>query len=549
MTESKVPGILTFDMMAKAEDSPDFPVITFDNHPHPDEVLTYSDLVLKGNKLARTMEKMGIGRGDTFSIVMRNHPEVVLSMYAASALGAVIVPIDPRSKGEKLAYQIQDSGCKGVIFASEFMESMVDALSGRPEVKVIGCIYNPEFGISPSAGYPDLKETLEGPEGPSFDPGPHAVTDRFMIMYTSGTTGDPKGISIRCERMQLASFLAENAWQYTQDQKLYTGLTLTHGNAQFVTLFAALYGKIPAVISRRFTKSRIWDICRKHGCTTFSLLGGMMMGIYSEPIRPDDGENPVNVVLSAGTPKGIWEAFEKRFNVTIHEWYGAMEGGFAHNPPGTGPIGSFGKALDGLMEMKVVREDDTECEPGEVGELIGRNLAGETKVEYHGNPKASSAKTRGGWLRTGDMVHQDENGWLFFDFRKGGSLRRQGDFILPEYVEGVISEHLDVSDVCVYGIKAASGAPGESDLVAAIVPTDEKAPDIKGIFDLCLKGLERNSVPSYIQVVQEIPKTASEKNLDRILREEFRPEAAGVYKFDDHSTQGSRKNQFTNFKR
>ena len=549
MTESKVPGILTFDMMAKAEDSPDFPVITFDNHPHPDEVLTYSDLVLKGNKLARTMEKMGIGRGDTFSIVMRNHPEVVLSMYAASALGAVIVPIDPRSKGEKLAYQIQDSGCKGVIFASEFMESMVDALSGRPEVKVIGCIYNPEFGISPSAGYPDLKETLEGPEGPSFDPGPHAVTDRFMIMYTSGTTGDPKGISIRCERMQLASFLAENAWQYTQDQKLYTGLTLTHGNAQFVTLFAALYGKIPAVISRRFTKSRIWDICRKHGCTTFSLLGGMMMGIYSEPIRPDDGENPVNVVLSAGTPKGIWEAFEKRFNVTIHEWYGAMEGGFAHNPPGTGPIGSFGKALDGLMEMKVVREDDTECEPGEVGELIGRNLAGETKVEYHGNPKASSAKTRGGWLRTGDMVHQDENGWLFFDFRKGGSLRRQGDFILPEYVEGVISEHLDVSDVCVYGIKAASGAPGESDLVAAIVPTDEKVPDIKGIFDLCLKGLERNSVPSYIQVVQEIPKTASEKNLDRILREEFRPEAAGVYKFDDHSTQGSRKNQFTNFKR
>ncbi len=211
-----------------------------------------------------------------------------------------------------------------------------------------------------------------------------------------------------------------------------------------------------------------------------------------------------------------------------------MEGGFAHNPPGMGPIGSFGKPLDELMEMKVVREDDTECDPGEIGEIIGRNVDGETKVEYHGNPEASSDKTRGGWLRTGDMVHRDENGWLYFDFRKGGGLRRQGDFILPEYVEGVISEHSDVSDVCVYGVKAVSGAPGESDLVAAIVPTEEKVPDIKGIFDLCLKGLERNSVPSYIQIVQEIPKTGSEKNLDRFLREEFRPEVDGIYKFEDH---------------
>jgi len=535
MTESKVPGILAFDMMAKAEDSPEFPVITFENHSHPDEVLTYSDLVLKGNKLARTMEKMGIGRGDTFSIVMRNHPEVVLSMYAASALGAVLVPIDPRSKGEKLAYQIRDSGSTGVIFAAEFMESMDEALAGLPAVKVIGCMYNSQFGTPPSTRYPDLKETLEGPEVPSFDPGPHALADRFMVNYTSGTTGNPKGICMRCERLQLACNLAENAWQYTPDHKLYTGLSLTHGNAQFVTLLPALYKTIPAVISCRFTKSRIWDICRKHSCTTFSLLGGMMMGIYSEPVRSDDGENPVEVVLSAGTPKGIWEAFEKRFNVTIHEWYGAMEGGFAHNPPGTGPVGSFGKALDGLMEMKVVREDDTECKPGEIGELIGRSLAGETKVEYHGNPEASSAKTRGGWLRAGDMVHRDEDGWLYFDFRKGGGLRRQGDFIMPEYVEGVICEHPDVSDVCVYGVKAASGAPGESDLVAAIVAAEGEAPDIKGIFDLCLNGLERNSVPSYIQVVQEIPKTASEKNLDRFLREDFRPEAAGVYKFEDHS--------------
>jgi crotonobetaine/carnitine-CoA ligase len=532
MAESKIPGVMAFDMMAKAEDNPDFPVVTFENDPHPAEVVTYSDLVLKGNKLARAMEQLGICRGDTFSIVMRNHPETVLSMYAASALGAIMVPIDPRSKGEKLRYQINDSGSKGVIFAAEFIEPMDEALSGLPDVKTIGCMYNPEFGVPVSLKYPDLKEIVEGPDVQMFDPGPHAPNDYSMIIYTSGTTGDPKGVRLRADRLQGYVMLASLVWQYKPEDRLYTGLSLTHGNAQAVTLSPALWLNIPAVISRRFTKSRIWDICRKYGCTTFSLLGGMMMGIYSEPVRPDDGDNPVRVVISAGTPRGIWEAFEKRFNVKIHEWYGAVEGGFAHNPPGVGPVGSFGKPLEGLIEIKVVREDDTECEPGEIGELISRMVMGETEVEYHGKKDASEAKTRGGWLRSGDMVHRDEDGWLYFDFRKGGGLRRQGDFIMPEYVEGVIAEHPDITDICVYGIKASSGAPGESDLVAAIVPTEGRTPDIKGIFDLCIAGLERNSVPSFIQVVPKIPKTASEKNLDRILRDEFDPDAPNVYKFE-----------------
>ena len=100
-----------------------------------------------------------------------------------------------------------------------------------------------------------------------------------MIIYTSGTTGNPKGVNLRADRLGAFVMLAAGIWEYTGEDKLYTGLSLTHGNAQAVTLCPALYLSIPAVISRRFTKSRIWDICRRHGCTTFSLLGGMMMGI------------------------------------------------------------------------------------------------------------------------------------------------------------------------------------------------------------------------------------------------------------------------------
>ncbi len=294
--------------------------------------------------------------------------------------------------------------------------------------------------------------------------------DPLQIIYTSGTTGDPKGVVMQNGRYGGMSMLGRFIFQFQPTDKLYTGLSLTHGNAQAVTLSAALCIELPAVISRRFTKSRLWDICRKHGCTTFSQLGGMATAIYSEPVKENDADNPVRMLTSAGMPHAIWEAFEKRFDLKIFEWYGAVEGGLAFKPIGQGPIGSFGKPGPGL-EMKILDENDEECPPFVPGEICSRPATGESaEVEYHGNPEASEKKTRGGWLRSGDIGHTDEEGWLFFDYRKGGGIRRSGDFVNPGFVEKVIAEHPDVSDVCVYGIPAKSGAPGEKDVVAAIVP-------------------------------------------------------------------------------
>jgi len=505
-------------------------VVTFENGENlADEVITYADLFLNGCKIARALQAAGIGKGDRFSLVMRNHPEFIYTMMAASMTGSVVVPIDPRSKGNKLSYQIRDSNSKGIIFTTEFMNEVEKSLAEVPGVKVVGVLFKEGFDVEIPDRYPSLNEILEGPELGLPDNLSQEVNIPLEVIYTSGTTGDPKGVVIKGNRIPMFTMLAQFVWQYAPDDKLYTGLSLTHGNAQSVTMVPSLMLNIPSVISRKFTKSRLWDICRKHGCTTFSLLGGMMMGIYSEPRRADDADNPVRKVLSAGTPRSIWEEFEKRFNVKIHEWYGAVEGGFAHNAPGTGPIGSFGKPIEGIMEMKIVREDDAECEPGEIGELVVAQKQGKVEVEYLGKKKASEEKTRGGVLRTGDMCHKDENGWLFFDFRKGGGLRRQGDFILPEYVEKAIADLGYVSDVCVYGIPAESGAPGESDIVAAVVPASGVKLDVKVICRELRKTLEKSHIPQYLQVVDEIPKTASEKNLDRVLRDEFSKDAKNVF--------------------
>jgi acyl-CoA synthetase (AMP-forming)/AMP-acid ligase II len=519
----------------KADEVPDKEIYIFERGEHGEDVLTYKDLYENSNKMARLLLENGIGKGDTFGVFMRNYPEFAYTIFAGTTIGAIMVPIDPRSRGDRLRFLVTNSGAKAIIASSECLEHVDEVADNLPNVKFIAIAYQRDQQVPVSSKYHALNETLEKETWERVDQQIMDVRHPMQVIYTSGTTGDPKGVAIRNNRTGLFNILNRIAWKYQKDDILYNGLSLTHGNAQAVTFFPALSLGIKAVFSPRFTKSRIWDVCRKYGCTSFSLLGGMMAGIYNEPERADDADNPVKTVLSAGTPAAMWEAFEKRFDVKILEWYGAVEGGFAFKPIGKGPIGSFGKPVPGVMEFKVVDENDSEVPHGTTGELISRLVRGDTKVDYLGLPEESEEKTKGGWLRSGDMVHRDEEGWYFFDYRKGTELRRAGDFIQPDYVETVIGRHPDVSEICVYGIPAASGAPGESDLVAAVAPFEGKSIDPASIYEMCKKELETNFIPSFLQVVSSIPKSISEKALDRVLREGFSPEAEkNIYRFEDY---------------
>lgn len=151
------------------------------------------------------------------------------------------------------------------------------------------------------------------------------------------------------------------------------------------------------------------------------------------------------------------------------------------------------------------------------------------KVEYFGNPEASAKKCKDGWLHMGDVIREDENGWMFFEHRVGGGIRRNGDFVNPGFVEKVIAESGMVDDVFVYGVSAASGAPGEKDVVAAIVPKNRAAFNAKEVFKICRSSLEANFVPTYLQLVDQIPKTASEKPQERFLIEAFEADRSSVF--------------------
>jgi len=519
--------ILGHVIQMKAEASPDKKCLIFERNEKPDVHLTYGDLWLNTNKVAAMLKREGVEKGDKFAIMMRNHPEFLYSMTAGTLTGAISVPIDPRTKGKKLKYYLENSEAKILLITADMLSMIEEVIDDLPQVKAVYVTYLPweEMGSK----YPTLNEVLDGPEE---SVGNHLEdpTHPMEIIYTSGTTGDPKGVVCSNNRIAQYALLGQMVWQYQEDDVLYTGLSLTHGNAQAVTVVPGLVMERLTVLSERFTKSRLWDISRKFGCTTFSLLGGMASGIYSEPEKPDDGDNPVRFVISAGMPRAIWESFEKRFNLKILEWYAAVEGGFAYKPVGEGPTGSFGKPVPGMLEMKIVDENDNECPPNVVGELVSRPPGGEkAEVEYYKNPDASKNKVRGGWLRSGDMAHTDEEGWFFFDYRKGGGIRHNGDFVHPDFVEKVVAEHPHVTEVAVYGVPAASGAPGEKDVVAAITPLDRSSLDLASIYDKCRKELESNFVPSYIQVLDDIPKTISEKPQERFLIELFENDKDSVF--------------------
>jgi len=527
--------ILAELIQLRAQQQPELDVLTFehlslDGGATADEVRTFAHLQTNANRMAAGLIAQGLARGDRVAVMMRNHPAFVEALIACSITGTLFVPIDPRTRGEKLGYMLRHAGCAGII-AADYCLAALDAVRRQlPDLKWVAALETAEGGpaVSTSSGMESLCEWLDTPAA-TVDVRSHSPDAPLQIMYTSGTTGDPKGIVGTNFRVCAAGMLGA-LFAYRPDERPYTGLSLTHGNAQSVTLAPALTMGLRAVFSRRFTKSRLWEVCRAHGATTFSLLGGMATAIYSEPPRPDDTDNPVRMVVSGGMPPAIWEAFERRFDVQILEFYGAMDGGgMAYKPIGQGPVGSFGKPMPGI-DMQILDADGRECPPGMVGEICCRPAGGDASVEYFGDPTAAARKIRGGWNRSGDMGHRDADGWLYFDYRRGGGLRRNGDFIDPSVVEKAIAEHPDIADVFVYGIPAASGAPGEKDVVAAVVPNAGRHVDAATIFAACRTQLAANFVPAYLQVVDEIPKTISEKPQERLLLERFDPHAENVYR-------------------
>ena len=281
-------------------------------------------------------------------------------------------------------------------------------------------------------------------------------------------------------------------------------------------VWMALVSDTTVALAERFSASRFWDDVRQHQATFTLFLGAMIPILHKQPPHPDDPANPLRIALSAAAPRTIWEEFEQRFQVKIVELYSQTEGGFLLNSDAKteGKVGSMGKP-SAAFEMKVVDEHDRELLPGAVGELVYRPAGGASLVEYYKNPEATAEKTRGGWIRSGDLAYQDDDGYFFFVDRKNDFMRRRGENISSFEVEKIINNHPSVLESAAYAIPSELG---EDEVMVAIVLQPGAELDPVELMQYCEEHMAYFMIPRYVRCVDAFPKTGTERTMKYQLK-------------------------------
>jgi crotonobetaine/carnitine-CoA ligase len=510
----------------------DKPLLTFVDFDRDGRYLIerrdYPQLWRNAQKIAALLRASGVGKGDAVCLYLRNHPEFVESLIAFGMLGAVAVPVDPRITGAKLKYMLEHSESKGVITGDYGVQAVAEV---RPELDGIAFAWVLADGAASQTdpGF-EVLNVAALPEADAIVPAPLDLKDPMCMLFTSGSTGNPKAVVIDHKRYSATATSRAANFGITRDDTMYTGLSLTHGNAFNVSLGMCLYSEISLVISRKFTKSRLWQLLKDFECTTMNLLGGMFNTIYADKVSTECLDNHLRLIIGAGMPRQLWDAYRSRFNVEILEFYGAVEGGLMVNRPGEGPVGSIGKPAPNLL-AKIVDTAGNELPSNVPGQIVFANKDGSPyEVNYHKNPDASAAKTRSGWLWMGDIGYVDDEGFFYFLYRDGGSIRKNGEFISACDIEKSLAEHPSIQDVFVFGVKSENGVAGEQDVVAAIEIAAGHEYDQAALYRYCAANLEKSHVPAYIQVFEAIPKTSAEKPLISLIQSSFSRDLGNVYR-------------------
>lgn len=486
----------------KAAAAPDRLFVLFD-----DQQFTLGDLNAWSNRIAHGLLGLPIGPGSHVSVMLPNSPRWLAVYFALQKIGAGIVPINVSLRGEGLAYILDHSDSRALILDPGYAPVIQEI---RPKISRLRHLI---FDRSESPDFPLEIGTLDlGGLETSRDDEPDVAIDPNGIcglMYTSGTTGPPKGVVMRYATSDARRTEPLAMMFYKPEDTIYTCLPLFHANALFISTMCALHSGARLAIGRRFSASRFWDETRRHGATTFNALGAMIPILMKQPERPDDAGNPVERVMSAACPANVWEAFERRFGVKIMEWYGAVDGGgFLTFNFGNAPVGSIGQPPPGV-EYRLVDPNDNEVPVGQPGELVFKIDDPEArKVEYYRNPQASEKKVHGGWLHTGDIMYRDEDNNLYFVDRLNDCMRRRGENVSSYEVEREVNAHPSVLESAAFGVKSELG---EDDIMIAVVPRPGAVIDPPQLIEFLRGRMAEFMIPRYVDVRPEIPKTETHR--------------------------------------
>ncbi len=499
---------------ARASEQPDDPFLVFEAADGSVAELTYAAFRDRVHACARGFADRGVQADECVVVQLRNSPEILVAFFALAHLGAIFVPSNVGNTASELQHVLAVSGARVAVTEPAFLPVVASACGDERTIVVAR-------GEAPGrASFADLEASVGAP--------PLAATDPLRtveLIFTSGTTSAPKGVMLTHANCLNAGLQSVHALWLEPGERCITALPLFHVNAQAISLFAALTVGGTLVLLEEFRASRFWEQLRRHRATQTAIVAMQLRVLLAQPAAATDRDHVLRRVFYAlNVSTAEKETFEQRFGVRLINGYGCSE---AMTLLAVAPVvgdarwPSVGLPAPGRL-LRLIDEDGRDVAPGEVGEIVVRGDAGRTIMAgYYGDPEATSAAVRGGWLHTGDKAYADDDGFLFFFDRKKDMIKRAGENVSASEVEVALAAHPEIDDVAVVGIPD----PIRDEAVAAVVVL---APGSKLTVDAVVAyaagRLARFKVPTVVAFREQLPKTS----VGKVRKAELRDELAAV---------------------
>lgn len=486
---------------------------------------TYAEFDASVAQLAAALDDLGIQKGDHVAFLLGNTPHFLLSLYATMRLGATAIPVNPIYTPDEISYIIQNSDAKVVIAIGQLLPLVENATAAFPSVAhYVICETEPDTVEKVNALPETLRDKvyvfndllMQGDR--EFTPVEVDDNDTAIILYTSGTTGSPKGAMLTHKNLYSNATDVADYLGFQAGDRVVATLPVFHVFALTVVVNAPLVRGAEVLLVPHFRPSDVFEIIREKKATVFAGVPTMYNFMYQYPEGKKEDFDTVRLAISGGSslPVALLHNFEEKFNVRVSEGYGLSEASpvTCFNPTDRERIpGSIGTNIVNV-ENKVVDELGEEVPTGQVGELIVRGP--NVMKGYYNMPEETEVALRDGWLYTGDLARKDESGYFYIVDRKKDLVIVGGYNVYPREVEEVLFEHEDVVEAAVIGVPDVDF--GEA-VYAFVVLKEGSTVDREALLDFCSRKLVKYKVPKHIDFLDELPKNTTGKILRRSLSE------------------------------
>ncbi|MBO0827180.1 MAG: AMP-binding protein [Streptosporangiales bacterium] len=497
-------------------------------HEHPDKQAivdrhgraSYAELFDRSLRMAGGLRALGVRAGDAVVLMLDNTVDHALVWFGCSCLNAAEVPLNTGFKAPQIAYVVGHCEAEVIVLEEHYLpllRAVADELSTVKSVVVRG---DPAAaGDLPFAVYALSELAASEPAVPARV----RPQDILGILYTSGTTGMPKGVQVT-QAQTYGRMLPLGTGASQPDDRTLVVLPIYHVIGQCRGLYNALIAGGTAVLEPKFSASAFWDTCRAHDISYVPLVGVMAGYLLRQPQRPDDRDHPVRHI-ALGTTSPELADFRSRFGLReVSVSYGLTEvGGVLVGP--AEPVGCGYLRPD--FEAQLVDEDDVEVPQGETGELVLRPTEPWTVMAgYYKMPEETLRRWRNLWLHTGDLMRRRDDGMYLFVARRAERIRVKGENVSPGDVEAQVAEHPGVAECAVVGVDGGTDATvGEQEVLVALVPRDDADFDPAELVEFLSARLPSFAIPRFVAVLDTLPRTES---THRVRRTELAALGPGV---------------------